>query len=246
MAQVTPNADEIVRAVRTGWPDVEAVVLVGSFARGEAHPLSDLDVICLGNDLPAYELTVWNSRLMALQGKSVAQAQKDLLDPAVCAQAVPAWRSARILYDPDGVAATVQTQAQTWDWPLVQRELEQWAAKTVTDFAEEALKLLAAIRDRRDVAAVVQAQLIALHLTPVMAAAHHELFASENALWHGIAGDPEWYAALARVLRSGRRSAARGVVGLYLYAVDATYAWMTQRQRAVVELVRTSAEELDS
>ncbi|SCL17667.1 hypothetical protein GA0074692_0223 [Micromonospora pallida] len=220
--------------------------MVGSFARGEAHPLSDLDVIGLGNDLPEYELTVWNSRLMALQGRSVAQAQKDLLDPAVCVQAVPSWRGARILYDPDGVVAAVQAQAQAWDWPLVQGKLEQWTAKTVTDFAEEALKLLAAIRDRRDVAAVVQAQLIAVQLTPIMAAAHHELFASENDLWHGTAGDPRWYEALARVLRSDRRSAALGAVGLYLYAVDATYAWMTQTQRAVVELVRTSAEELDS
>ncbi|WP_431886579.1 nucleotidyltransferase domain-containing protein [Micromonospora wenchangensis] len=239
------NVDKIVDAVRATRPDVEGIVLVGSFARGEQHALSDLDVICLGNDLPEYELTVWDSRLVALQGKSVAQAQEDLLDPAICAQAVPSWRTARILHDPDGVAASVRAQAQAWDWPLVQGRLEQWAAETVTGFAEEALKLMAAIRDRRDVAAAAQAQLIAVHLTPVMAAAHHELFTSENALWHGTAGDPRWFEALARVLPSEHWTAARGAVGLYLYAVDATYAWMSPAQRGVADFVRASTGELD-
>jgi hypothetical protein len=55
---------------------------------------------------------------------------------------VPAWRGARILADPLGEAAHLQSEAHAWDWTLIGDEADHWVADQVTGFAEEVHRLV--------------------------------------------------------------------------------------------------------
>lgn len=233
----------LVEHARAAYPQLLAVVLVGSAARGNEHGLSDLDLLCIGEDLPEYELGVIEGRLVALQGKSEEAVRRDFSNPVVCAQAVPSWRDSRILHDPDERATALQKEAIDWHWGVVDAELASTVAGEVIGYAEEALKLIAAARGGYLTAAAVQANLIAIHLTPVIAAANRQLFPSENALWDGSAGDPEWFAGLAEIQAAAPLQAASIALKLYLKAVELASPGMTTSQRAVAALVQQHAKE---
>jgi len=228
--------DELISLVQERYPCVEAVVLVGSVARGDAHDLSDIDLICIGEEIPGYELVAHRGFLVSIQGKSTSQVRKDMLDPGVCAQAVPAWRTGRILLDKFGAAASLRTAARDWSWSLVEGSVERWAVETVTGFAEEAIKVVAAIHAKKEVLAATQASLIVLHLGPVMATYHGLLFSSENALWDSTGGDPTWFAGAKKVFGSDALTGARAALQLYRYAASTVAPLASARQREVIDL----------
>lgn len=89
----------LVEAVRSGVPDVRAVLVAGSWARGEADPSSDIDVVA-----------VWNASERALRvGVFQGRLTEVLYLPAAALDRRPIQRAtlrgARILWDPDHVAA---------------------------------------------------------------------------------------------------------------------------------------------
>ncbi len=95
-----PPLDEssLVAAVRASAPDVRAVVLAGSWARGVADASSDVDLV-----------VVWSAPHRALQvGSLDGRLVEALYLPADRLAEVPGHRAtlagARPLYDPDGIA----------------------------------------------------------------------------------------------------------------------------------------------
>ncbi|WP_018155875.1 nucleotidyltransferase domain-containing protein [Demetria terragena] len=236
--------ETLVKHARAAYPQLLAVVLVGSAARGNDHDLSDIDILCLGENLPGYELGVLEGRLIALQGKAEEAVRRDFANPILCAQAVPSWRDSRILHDPDYRATALHQEAIDWNWNVVDAELASTVTREVIGYAEEALKLIAAARSGHLTAAAVQANLIAIHLTPVIAAATRRFVPSENALWDGSAGDPEWFAGLAEIQDADPRQAASAALTLYLKALDVASPGMTTSQQAVADLVQQHAKKL--
>jgi len=90
-----------------------AVLLAGSWARGDAHRHSDLDLWVLGRKAPY--LPLWREPLLvSVSRTSEAEERRKLREPPRIGGSVPGWRAAVPLYDPEGVAARLRAEARAF------------------------------------------------------------------------------------------------------------------------------------
>jgi hypothetical protein len=160
-----------------------AVVLAGSHARGKATDLSDIDLYAIGSG-PAYGLRVVRGRLVAISWRTEEDEHRALSEPASVGEVVAAWRSARVIHDPDGVAAGLKREAAAFDWSSISAACDTWVAEATVGYAEEVLKLVAARHAGDHLLAAVQRSVLALRLPRVMAVHHRLMYETENRLWH--------------------------------------------------------------
>jgi predicted nucleotidyltransferase len=216
----------------------KAVVLTGSHTRGDANPLSDVDIYAIGAG-PAYTLRVVRGHLVAISWRTEEEERRALHQPASAGAVVPAWRGARILHDPDGVAEDLRREAERFDWSTISVDCDKWVADATVGYAEEVLKLVAARRGNDRLLAAVQRSIMALRLPRVMAVHHRLLYETENRLWHLVAqrmGD-EWAAAQAAALGlEPGEDADRAALRLFALAADEVRPLLTPSQAEVADL----------
>lgn len=94
-------ADELIAA------GAQAVILTGSWARGEGTPESDLDLHALGNG-PPYRLSRRDGYLLSVTWETAESVRAAFHGPLAAGGAVGGWRQAVILADPEGLAAALQ------------------------------------------------------------------------------------------------------------------------------------------
>jgi len=217
----------------------EAVVLTGSHARSAAGPDSDIDVTAIGDGRGLARMEVLGGELFSIAWRTISGEREAMNDPARAGAAVPAWRTVRLLHDPDGSAAALQREAVAWDWSGIDAACDMWVAEHITGFAEEVHKLVAARKRGDRLGMAVQRTILALRLGPIMAVAERILYESENVLWHLLderLGDP-WRSTQAAALGlDGQSADASAAAALELYRLAATEAspFLDDRQGAVV------------
>ena len=144
-----------------------------------------------------------------------------------------------ILHDPEGLAASLVSEARDWNWGPLERRCDSWVAEQVTGYAEEVHKLVAALRHGIASTAAVQRALLAVRLAPVLAVRRRILYGSENRLWDLVsdAMGEEWRREQARALGLGDESfeeTCRAALKLYEFAIVDTDPLLGERQREVV------------
>lgn len=222
-----------------------AVALAGSHVRGDATELSDIDLYAIGSG-PAYALRVVRGRLIAISWRTEADERRAMRQPASVGAVLPAWRGARILHDPDGIAEGLKREAAAFDWPGISAACDEWVAEAATGHAEEVLKLVAARRADDRLLAAVQRSVLVLRLPRVMAVHRRLLYETENWLWHLVAqtmGD-EWASAQAAALGlEPGEDADRAALQLFTLAANEVRRLLTPVQAAVVDLALRVANE---
>lgn len=227
----------------------EAVVLTGSHARGTATDASDLDFVVIG-DGPSYLLDVREGVLVAQAWANVDEHRRRLSEPGEVGTAVPGWREAVLLHDPDAVAATLKQEALDWSWEQVEDHCDRWVAEKLIGYAEEVQKLVAAMRDERKLIAAVQRDLLAVRLAPILAVHQRLLYGTENVLWDRV-GDAmglEWRQEQAAALATGGESFEQSCIAalcLFRLAVAAVQPLLDDRQLAVTRRALALARNLD-
>ena len=210
-----------------------AVVLVGSWARGEGRPQSDLDLTVLGREAPP-RLDWRGGRLVSISHRSAAAIRADFLDPAIAGIAVPTWQLARILVDPHGRAAALKAEALGWTWDRIDGEtLDAWVAEAITGYAEEVLKLRGTLAGGDPMLGAVIRSTLAIRLAPILAVDRRMLFASEDHVWSGVAlrlGE-----AWSITQRDALHGSGEAALALFRLAVDDVARLLDDRQRRVVE-----------
>jgi Nucleotidyltransferase domain len=196
-----------------------AVVLVGSVARGDARPTSDIDLVALGVG-PEYRLLVRDGWQVSVSWRTAEQVRAGFGQPAEAGGAVPAWRGALVLADSTGEADRLRVEARTWDWSLVDGAADEWVAEQVTGYAEEVHRLVGQATDGSPRAAAVIRSLIAVRMATVLAVYHRILYESENRLWDLVADaeGPQWTDVQDRalgVLPVDEAQATRAALDLY-------------------------------
>lgn len=239
-----PGEYAAVRRLARAEADVErehgaiAVVLAGSWARGDAHRGSDVDLWAIGRT-PGHDLREVEGRIVSVSRKTAAELRTELRSPRWAGIVVPAWRWARILFDPRGVAHRLQNQARRFRWDAIGPQCDRYVAASIVEWAEEAVKLTRLWADGRRESAAVQRNLLVNAMAGLLAIDRRLLY-SENELWERVAHGmgPSWHRLQARALALGGESleaSCRAALDLYRVTAEALDPRLKVRQRRVVE-----------
>ncbi len=220
----------------------EAAVLVGSHARGDAGPDSDVDVLAVGSQTFSFRLERRGGLLVSASSRPSEAYRREMADPSSVCTAVPGWREAVVLYDPEGIAGTLIGEAEAWTWGPLERRCDGWVAEEITSLAEEVHNLVAAIRDGHRAVAAAQRSVLALRLAQVLGVHRRILYGSENRLWDLVAdamGDGRRTQSTALDLNGEPfEETCRAALMLYGLAADETRSLLDERQRRVVRHAR--------
>jgi predicted nucleotidyltransferase len=217
----------------------EAVALVGSHARGDARPESDVDLLAVGEDYYLPRLQLRDGVLVSVSMQPLAAHRESFELPELVCVSVPGWRDAVVLHDPEELAAFLVREARGWTWVPLERRCDEWVAEKITGYAEEVHKLVAALEGGQLSTAAVQRSLLAVYLAPVLAVHHRILYGSENRLWELVsdAMGEEWSEAQSTSLGQGDKTfteTCAAALRMYGLAAAETAHLLDERQRRVV------------
>lgn len=225
------------RLVRDG---AGAVVVSGSYARGDAVPESDLDIFVVGPELYACKLERRGGLLVSVSSQPFEVCREAFEAPGSVGKVVPGWREALPIHDPGGLAAALTREAARWRWEPLGERCDRWVAEGITGLAEEVHKLAAALRHGNRSGAAIQRSLLAVHLAPILAVHHRILYGSENRLWDTVseAMGEEWGRAQHAALGLDDKpfsETCEAALQLYALAANEVENLLDKRQAGVVE-----------
>jgi hypothetical protein len=221
--------------------NVQALVLVGSFARGDAGPFSDIDLLRFVDEadkgLPGSGTYLIDGRLVNVSNVTPTISDEWFAAPEEAVNVVAGLRAGQALLDRDRTFAVIQERAQNFVWDAeMQQRANVWASKSMVGWIEEAHKGLEGLR-RNDIGRMLNAQFgLSWGLSRVMQVQRGVLIASDNSFFDEIAAvvgvDSEW-ATLQRIVFGVTTSSLPEQIraGLRLYLLTATMlvdAWQPQ------------------
>lgn len=235
-------ADRLARELIAEGAD--AVVVAGSYARGDAGPESDLDLLAVGKESYLPRLDVRDGLLVSMSSQPPALHRESFELPELVCEAVPGWRQALVLHDSKGLADDLVREARLWTWDPLARRCDEWVAEEVTARAETVHKLASTLADGRLPTASVKRNLLATRLARAMAVHHRVLYGSENLMWELVSGAMgEDWSAPQRVALGQHGGSFEGschaALRMYGLASAEVMGMLDERQGRVVRKART-------
>lgn len=213
-------------------PTVQAIVLMGSFARGDAGTYSDVDLVRFlasdGASPPGGGSHLHHGRLITVSHATPALVERWFTEPHLAIETIAGLRRARPLYDPGGTFAAIQQRAHTftWDGPIGQKAAAA-ASEEMVGWIEEAHKGMEGL-GRDDVGRLLNARHgFSWGLLKVMALHHRLLISGDNAFFNevitAVGPESEWSRLSRLTFGLGPPAGLRRQVsaGLQLYALTA-------------------------
>lgn len=216
----------------------EAIVLFGSWVRGDAYKESDIDIHVVGKGAH-YSLERYQGYLLSVSWATQKQHLKAFKDPSQVCGVIPAWRNALIIYDPQGIARALKQEAERWKWDSFGKQADQWVAEELTGYAEEVQRLVGNLQlERRNVASVVRS-VLAIRMAPILAVRHRIFYDTENQLWDFVSArmGTEWRRAQSISLSEGGESfedTCKAALQLFMLTTREVRSLLNPRQHAVV------------
>jgi len=128
---------------------VTAMVLVGSYARGDATPYSDVDVIRFvreESDRAQQKLyTYRDGRLLGIVTRTLAHYREGFTVPERAIFEVPSIREAQILVEKDEAFRVLQQEARAFVWEPLQAAANDYASTVMMEYTEYVQKILRAL-----------------------------------------------------------------------------------------------------
>ncbi|RLT38771.1 MAG: hypothetical protein DWI57_11435 [Chloroflexi bacterium] len=139
----------------------QAIALLGSYARGDAGPFSDVDLLCLlpaGAAQPARTAFLIDGYLVTVNAVTPEQIDGWFTQPEQAVNVVVALRDAIPLQDADGLFAAAQRRAHAFTWTVeMQSKADRYASREMVGLIEESHKGLEGLR-RNDVGRLLNAR----------------------------------------------------------------------------------------
>ena len=227
-----------------------AVLLAGSWARGDAHQASDIDLWVVGRKGRG-RILERDGFMVCVKFGRVADERWELRTPRRLDGAVPGWRSAVILHDPRGIAARLKSEARRFRWPPVRRARDAYIADQLAGWAEEVAKLLRALFTGERETAAVQRNLLAANMAFLQLLSFEQLWETENGMWEdaGRRSGPTFRALQRSALgtdRSDWRESCEAALRLYALTAQANLRRLHgDRRRIVIETCRRSGYPIE-
>jgi hypothetical protein len=238
-------------------PDVQGVGVVGSYARGQETPYSDVDLDIYVRKLPEnpydrYTLRYWDGKLVSLKYSLLENERAALTNPRRAIWAVPGLRGMKIILDRDGSLSTLQQAAQSFDWLPLQPAANEFAAEEVMGNAEEVHKILNGLARAHESTVLYAAWGLVKNMLEAVAVQRGIMIISENRYFdliqEAVGRASDWTRAFRTAwgLDPGASHfQARGAASLRLYRLTATMfdELLPGKHRAVVDRALSLIEE---
>ncbi|GHO62444.1 hypothetical protein KSC_013360 [Ktedonobacter sp. SOSP1-52] len=180
-------------------PEVRALVLMGSHARGEAGPYSDIDLVrfTYKAEPSEPESFLYQEHLLVVSTVGPDEVERWFHEPQAATDTIAGVRCARALLDREGYFAQIQARAKVFVWDdAMQQQANRWASEMLVGNAEEARKGLEGLR-RNDVGRLLNARFgMSWSMSRVMKVQRGILLSGDNAIYdevaHAMDDQPEW------------------------------------------------------
>lgn len=212
--------------------DTIGMLLAGSYARGDATPYSDIDLIRFAPVLPEadadrYRLAYREGHLVSLSTTTVDAKRAELSRPETAIWAIPGLQQTRILLDRDGALAALLQEAQGFRWEPLQSEADAYASYNVMGLVEEVHKLLGALEHNDESTALYATWGLVSGLIRAVTVQRGVLIQTENAYFRqaqeAVGPESAWSRAFrVAVGLDAATVTARAVKALCLYNETAT------------------------
>ena len=214
-------------------PDVIAVGMVGSYARGQADKYSDVDLDIYVSHLPdnpydRYTLRYWDNKLVSLKYALLEDERLGLSNPRRAIWVAPGLQGMRILLDKDGSLAVLQNVAQHFDFSLLQREADEYVAEQIMGNAEEVHKILNGLARSHESTVLYATWGLVKNMLEAVAVQRGILIVSENRYFdliqESVGRDTKWTRAFRTAWGLGPHASqyqSRGAAELTLYRLSA-------------------------
>lgn len=128
-------------------PGVKAIVLMGSHARGDAGPYSDVDLVRFVDEqhqeLAGVGSHLIDDTLVVVSNVAPPETETWFTRPDIAVKTIGGVRCAQILLDRDETFATLQARAQAFTWnENLQGQADRWASEQMVGWIEEMHKCL--------------------------------------------------------------------------------------------------------
>lgn len=170
---------------------IQAIALTGSYARGETHAYSDVDLLRFVSTLPEHKaerhtLAFRDGHLVSISTTTIPAKRADLSKPEEAIFAVSGLRQARILLDKDGSLTMLLQEAHTFTWEPLQASANAYASDMLMGVAEEIHKLLGMLMKHNESAILNATVGLLLGLTRAVATQRGLFIESENSYFQQV------------------------------------------------------------
>jgi predicted nucleotidyltransferase len=216
----------------------QAIVLFGSWVRGDAYKESDVDIHVVGKGA-RYTLERYQGYLLSISWLTLRQHLKAFKDPSQVCGVIPAWRSAMIVYDPQEVARAIKREAELWKWDSLDEQANKWVAEEFTGYAEEIHRLVGSLRMGRRTSALIVRSVLGIRMAQILAVHHRIFYDTENHLWDLVSArmGKDWRRAQNVSLGEGGESfeeTCKAALQLFILTANEIMSMLNPRQKAVV------------
>jgi len=237
-------------------PGVLAIALMGSFARGDSGPFSDVDIVRLCDSDPKREVAetlLMDERFVVISSVGPSKVSDWFSKPEEATASIAGVRAARPLWDPNAHLENIRNRAIAFVWNAeMQDKANAYASESMVGLIEEAQKGLEGLR-RHDIGRMLNARFgLSWVLTKVMRVQRGILISGDNASYIEVVADIGAESEWAEVSRhafglSGLPLSDQVKAGLRLYAATARMLddiLREQDKRLVHKVIRRIDTEL--
>lgn len=228
--------DFITLAQQFDHPAVKALVLMGSHARGDAGPYSDVDLVRFvaeaDANLAGTGSHLQDGVLIVVSNVTPSQVEEWFTEPKEATDTIAGLRMARALIDRADTFAAIEVRSHAFVWnEALQRKADRWASEQMVGWIEEVHKGLEGLR-RRDPGRLLNANFgLSWGLSSVVKVQRGVLVSGDNGFFSEVAAavgaDTRWSQlraiafGVANVHDRSPSLRERVVAGLHLYVATA-------------------------
>jgi len=243
-------------------PTTEAIIVGGSYARGDATPFSDVDIVHFVTAPPLHadrRYVYKDNLLISLAVRTFAWYRSAIAQPERAIFVVPGVREARVLADPYHRFHAFQQELHIFSWAPLQEAANEHARRVMMNGAESVHKVLSASVRHDAAASFAEATALYFDLTRAVAVYYGRLIDGTRSYTEHVQdavgrGHPwvdvhQQFVALETQPSATPLLQQRGNIALQLYVETAGVLWSIplEYERAVVaqavKIIRTQLNE---